>query len=221
MLNAFRSGTKKLISPTLHQWYRPQQLLMPSPPGPSNKKSNNNKNNNSNNHFQLQWVVDIGITDRGLDDIGDINSIIVRRRRNSADLVVKRHETVLDVHWDGHIITTADELYHTVWENVEGVTSIQTPIAGTAVVFMNDGGSVAPSTTSHSRRRSIVVDEDTVLVRILVDGEDDVRECFGFVNDSKEVVDAAAATVDDLVEEGEYLKMMMQRTAEESSSSSP
>lgn len=197
MLRAFKSGTKKLISPSFHQWFRPQ--LIPTA-------------------MKVQWVVDIGITDRGLDDIGDINAIVRRDKRESEGGVpfsteaqqhqkqnnntcenshVKRGEIVLDIHWDGHIITTADELYHTVWETVEGVTSIKTPIAG-GVEFIGPP-SAASSGVAHSAYRGISVDEDTVLTRILVEGENDMRE----------FVDSKVRSMH-LVEEVEYLKMIRQ-----------
>jgi hypothetical protein len=108
------------------------------------------------------WKVDVGITNRGLDDIGDISSIEYCITNNSSnqhqnDIAskssssvttsptftyhaqnkiihnargVKYGDEILKVHWDGHLITRADELYHTVWDTVSDTTSVRAPLDG-------------------------------------------------------------------------------------------
>jgi len=44
--------------------------------------------------------------------------------------VVKEGDLLLTVEWEGHTITSADELYHTVWETFEGTKSIRSPVNG-------------------------------------------------------------------------------------------
>jgi hypothetical protein len=42
--------------------------------------------------------------------------------------------TILELDWHGYHISDADELYHTVWDAVEGTASIQCPFPGSAIV---------------------------------------------------------------------------------------
>merc|ERR1712129_175737 len=37
---------------------------------------------------------------------------------------------LVQIEWEGQSITSADELYHTVWETYEGMTCIQSPVSG-------------------------------------------------------------------------------------------
>lgn len=65
---------------------------------------------------------------------------------------VRRGENLMRLEWEGHSITSADELYHTVWETFEGETSIKSPVAGTIEAVMDCD--------------TEALDDETVLVRM-------------------------------------------------------
>ena len=143
----------KLYVPSRHLWYRP---CNPS----SDWKS---------------WLVEVGLTDRGLQDLGDVESIQLVKR---VDDSVHVNQEVLKIHWDGHIITAADELYHTVWENVSGVYSIPTPARGTIdqlfgqrrVSVGTDPDSAGHATAGTAQTFNVsAIDEDDILMTIRTD----------------------------------------------------
>ena len=43
---------------------------------------------------------------------------------------VDRHETLVAFKWEGYRTTGADELYHCVWESMEGTLKMKAPISG-------------------------------------------------------------------------------------------
>ena len=50
-------------------------------------------------------------------------------------VIVPRGKTVLNIEWQGHRISSADELYHTTWHNIEGVGSLLAPCECTVAAF--------------------------------------------------------------------------------------
>lgn len=77
--------------------------------------------------------IEMGLTERGLEEIGDV--IALRRYFQSSSnepeqQKVKAGENILAIDFEGHSITNADELYHTVWETFEGTKVIKSPIDG-------------------------------------------------------------------------------------------
>jgi hypothetical protein len=70
----------------------------------------------------------MGLTKRGVEDIGDVSLILLERDPEES---LSEGEDLLRINWDCHSITSADELYHTVWETVYGVTKLKSPVAGT------------------------------------------------------------------------------------------
>ena len=72
---------------------------------------------------------------------------------------IRLGQDLLQVEWEGHKITSADELYHTVWETFSEMTTIVSPVAG-VVEKLN----VVPP--------SLCVDDDTVLIKMTVTPED-------------------------------------------------
>jgi hypothetical protein len=75
------------------------------------------------------FLVDVGLTKRGIEDIGDINTITSAQtiKKNKE---IKVGETVMEIEWDGHARSEADELYHAVWETFTRVTKIISPLNG-------------------------------------------------------------------------------------------
>jgi hypothetical protein len=98
------------------------------------------------------WCVQVGITERGLDDLGDVTSVLQAPAFNttnnndnngrtsnnhiggalqqSPSAVVVAGQDLIRIHWEGYAQTTADELYHTVWETIEGVQTFPSPVSG-------------------------------------------------------------------------------------------
>jgi len=97
------------------------------------------------------WIVDIGFTQRGIEDIGDISSFrtnhhligtaasvlssssVTNKGSTSSRIfpyTVQAGDRILEIEWEAQKITMADELYHTVWETVCGVIPVDSPISG-------------------------------------------------------------------------------------------
>ena len=102
------------------------------------------------------YEVEIGLTERGLEDIGDMT--MMRAMVPEKTAIHSGHE-LLQVEWEGHSITSADELYHTVWETFTGITTIKSPVPG-IVEQVN----IVPS--------NMCIDDDTILVKMSVTEKD-------------------------------------------------
>mmetsp|Transcript_15931 Transcript_15931/g.24130 ORF Transcript_15931/g.24130 Transcript_15931/m.24130 type:complete len:203 (+) Transcript_15931:107-715(+) len=128
----FLLSGRKLFLPSQHIWVRaikvPKALTTPSLYLPD-----------------FSWSVDVGITNRGLEDIGDVHNYEFREgnivglnkndgykilESNRRRLLKSGRDIVLDIYWDAHLITAADELYHTIWETVSEITHITSPVDG-------------------------------------------------------------------------------------------
>ena len=80
-------------------------------------------------HTWLQWcggnIARLGLTSRGLEDIGSINYIIpIVKPRD----LIRRNTPFIEIGWTAYQISAADELYHTTWNNIEGSYAIKCPI---------------------------------------------------------------------------------------------
>jgi hypothetical protein len=71
----------------------------------------------------------------------------------------------LQIHFEGHSITAADELYHTSWETFSDKMNILSPLSGT--LGDND----------NSFHHDQIIDEETVLATIKVEEEEFQRQC--------------------------------------------
>ena len=109
------------------------------------------------------WRIDVGITDRGLDDIGDVTSIenfigksdsIDRSDRSSLNnQKLKTGDDVLKINWDAHFISAADELYHTSWESISDTTTLVSPLGGThGEICLEDETMIDSDTTLFTMR---------------------------------------------------------------------
>ena len=61
-----------------------------------------------------------------LDTIGDITSINMCRDVNVSK-EMQANQTICTIEWTGYKISAADELYHAIWANSEGVEKISIP----------------------------------------------------------------------------------------------
>ena len=95
----------------------------------------------------------MGLTARGLEEVGDIISL---RKMRAPDTKIKAGDAMLVVEWEGHSITTADELYHTTWATVEGTKTIRSPVNGVIEKISDD----------------ITFDENSVLVTMVTSLDD-------------------------------------------------
>ena len=102
-----RAG-RKLVSPSQHLWIRARDSFVCQTSG------------------EKTHLLELGLTHRGVEDIGDVQSIALQPNAN-----VRKGQDLLRVLWEGHSISEADELYHTTWETVEGFTMIKSPMTGT------------------------------------------------------------------------------------------
>lgn len=101
-----RAG-RKLCSPSQHLWIRARNTYACS------------------QSQEKKHVLEIGLTQRGVEEIGDVQSI--RLEQNST---VRQGDELLRISWEGQKISEADELYHAVWETVEGFTTLKSPVSG-------------------------------------------------------------------------------------------
>ena len=80
-------------------------------------------------HTWLQYCNDniarIGITSRGLEDIGSVDYIMPLLKPRD---LITTNTPFIEIGWTAYQISTADELYHTTWNNIEGSYSIKCPI---------------------------------------------------------------------------------------------
>ena len=123
-------------------------------------------------HRPLHRMLEIGLTERGIEDIGDITSIKTSmimnlgnendNKNNNAIVVqnvnnnVSKGDELLQIHFEGHTITSADELYHTIWETYSDLLSVKSPVSGSVVDITHDDD----------------FDEDTVIVKMEVSEEE-------------------------------------------------
>lgn len=90
---------------------------------------------------QSQWRVQWGLTADGMDRLGDVThlaslvepSLEVYNGQTSTTTVVQQGQDVLRVCWEGYEWTAADELYHTIWQSIEGTQVITSPVTGKVV----------------------------------------------------------------------------------------
>lgn len=80
-------------------------------------------------------IAHIGITSRGLEDIGSIDRIIPLVKTGDT---IMQNRPFIEIGWTAYRISTADELYHTTWENIEGSYTIEGPISCTLRKFHHD-----------------------------------------------------------------------------------
>ncbi len=101
-------------------------------------------------------ILELGLTERGLEDIGDVTSL----QQSSTLSSLKRGDELIQIHFDGHSITSADELYHTVWETFSDHLSIVSPVSGKATENKSNTEAMLKSLQEDG------FDEDTVLMGI-------------------------------------------------------
>jgi hypothetical protein len=147
--------------------------------------------------------LEIGITDRGLDDIGDIRNITSihrsMKKSNNSQQLIQRGDELLQIHFDGHTRTSADELYHAIWETYSDNVSIQSPISGRIEIVVGDDTDTDTDNDTNNNNnnnidtifKSIVqngIDEETVLIEIMTTEEEWKHACqqnSDFVNETE------------------------------------
>lgn len=127
--------------------------------------------------------VQLGFTDRALEDIGDVTEVVPMASVGDA---VRPNQALLQVLWEAMRISDGDELYHTTWANVEGDARLLAPCSGTVSAINNDsdGGRLDAA----DWLVELAVLDETPLWAQLVDQEHYLRECgvgkFGEADDS-------------------------------------
>jgi len=136
-------------------WFAPQQhiWLQCSPP-PTTSVSSSSSTAVATT-ASTTWRVHWGMTEHGMDRLGDITKVTcLVDCKDSKNAFVEQGRELLRVDWEGYEWTEADELYHTVWESVDGVETIASPITGNLVNVID------PSNDA------IIVDEDIAWVEM-------------------------------------------------------
>ena len=129
----------------------------------------------------------LGFTDRGLEDVGTVWSVNravedgarvgagdeLLQIECAAQPPIFHHPLPLTIshtrrRWDGHQVTTADELYHTRWATVDGVASLRAPV-GATVVGVNEAALARAAVGK-------TLDSDEWLVALRVDSDAELRE---------------------------------------------
>lgn len=126
------------------------------------------------------WRVRWGMTEQGMDRLGDIvqlQSLVALPSDSTISTnaaVIVQGQDLLKVHWEGYEWTEADELYHTVWESIEGVETVQAPVTGK---FLH----VA---TKSTHDETVIIDEDSVWVEQECRQEDLVRAAASWTDET-------------------------------------
>jgi len=71
-------------------------------------------------------VLRVGLGEEQLDSIGDVHKADVVSNEGTLS---SPGAPLLNLHWEGFLITAADELYHTKWANATGVEKLTLPFA--------------------------------------------------------------------------------------------
>lgn len=119
-----RTGSSRLVAPSSHLWLRSCVTSK------NESRSMLSKEKNSTNQSAPVLFLELGLTQRGIDDIGDVTSITLIPDREST---IRVGENVVRIEWDGHYRSEADELYHATWETYSEVTTLALPIEGRIV----------------------------------------------------------------------------------------
>lgn len=192
-------GMVQLVHPTQHIWLRAWPVVLQGTRPPAAWTTNSrfvwegeeispwesNTKRRAHQRPDDHYALDIGWTGRGLEEVGDVTA--VRRlfpTTNAAWIPgsldtatksgttitptkatafqVKPEDILIHVEWEGHSITSADELYHTIWNTFSGETVIRSPVAGTVLETWNNDDD----------NMDCILEEDTVLVRMLTKVQD-------------------------------------------------
>jgi hypothetical protein len=157
------SVSRRYFAPALNLWYRAVAR-----PQVANSDS-------------AAWCVQVGITERGLDDLGDVTSVLQAPAFNNTKLYqnpsasVVAGQDLIRIHWEGYAQTSADELYHTVWDTIEGVQTFPSPVSGHIEHIVDNVDQEE-------------VDEETVLVELSCDEASLQQAAIGWIEE-KEYLD--------------------------------
>lgn len=147
-MNAMNNKSRILFHPSNHIWLRTNPF--------------------TKSGIKSYRFLEIGITARGLDDIGDVTSIHRPKFCNNIHnnkSHYRRGEELLQIHFDGYSVTCADELYHSVWESYSDSISVQSPVSGKIVDTKK-----ADIIFKFLQRDGI--DEETVLIEMMTTEEE-------------------------------------------------
>lgn len=128
-------------------------------------------------------LLQIGLTERGMEDIGDVTMIQLSflQQQQQKPMVVARGHPLVTIHFEGHSITSADELYHAVWETYEDTVTVESPVEGIVATVILTGTDTAAtgaaSATTLFDPDMEEMDADTILATLEVSEEEWLRAC--------------------------------------------
>jgi len=111
------------------------------------------------------WRAELGVTQRGYDDIGDVVAVT----QSAALGRVETGAELFRLEWEGHSVSTADELYHTTWDIVEREHIIRTPLPATLLELCLPTTAVGTSLSPRTVLATLHVDRPALQASSLVD----------------------------------------------------
>ena len=120
-------------------------------------------------------------------------------KSNNSQQLIQRGDELLQIHFDGHTRTSADELYHAIWETYSDNVSIQSPISGKI-------GIVGDDTDTDTTKN--INNIDTIFKSIEQDGIDEETVLIEITTTEEEWKHACQQENSDFVNETEYLKII-------------
>jgi hypothetical protein len=82
--------------------------------------------------------VSVAVSDFGFDKIGDVLAIEKKAEKEAPKTFIKNETSLATLKWSGFHRTAADELYHSLWSNVNGVRDLKLPFRVRNVRFNDE-----------------------------------------------------------------------------------
>ena len=82
--------------------------------------------------------VSVALSDFGFDKIGDVLAIEKKAEKEAPKTFIKNETPLVTLKWSGFHRTAADELYHSLWSNVNGVRDLKLPFRVRNVRFNDE-----------------------------------------------------------------------------------
>ena len=80
----------------------------------------------------------VALSDFGFDKIGDVLAIEKKAEKEAPKTFIKNETPLVTLKWSGFHRTAADELYHSLWSNVNGVRDLKLPFRVRNVRFNDE-----------------------------------------------------------------------------------
>lgn len=160
------------FAPQQHIWLRCSPLRTTATPSSLSSSS-------SSLVDEPLWRVRFGLTEQGMDRLGDVTKLTSLEKINSR---VQQGQDLLQVHWEGYQWSEADELYHTVWETVEGIETLQSPVTGKLLSVVNNNDK--SNKENENSNDAVIIDEDITWAELECEHNDVINAAAGWMDES-------------------------------------